>query len=113
KSYFDQLAAERKLFTVPAATQDATKLAERYASDALGTIAVARPGAATVFDFGEWKSEVASRHNPDGTVSFLTTTPGIIGFEFVVGSGARPSLVARDAQHEYVFAATGQGSPSR
>ncbi|HEY6548899.1 MAG TPA: serine hydrolase domain-containing protein [Vicinamibacteria bacterium] len=113
KSYFDQLAAERKLFSVPAATEDATKLAERYTSDALGAIAVARSGAATVFDFGEWKSDVASRHNPDGTVSFLTTTPGIIGFEFVVGSGAQPSLVARDAQHEYVFAATGQSSPSR
>ena len=107
KSYFDQLAAERKLLTVPADAKDGAKLAAHYANDALGEITVRRAGTATVFDFGEWKSEVASRHNPDGTVSFLTTAPGIIGFEFVVGSGPRPSLIVRDAQHEYVFAAAG------
>jgi hypothetical protein len=104
KSYFEQLAAERKLMTVPADAADAGKLASRYMNDALGDITVRRTGAATVFDFGEWKSEVASRHNPDGTLSFLTTAPGIIGFEFVVGSGSAPTLIVRDAQHEYVFA---------
>ncbi len=103
KSYFDQLAAERKLLTVPAEAKEAAKLATRYANDALGEIAVRRDGPATVFNFGEWRSEVASRHNPDGTVSFLTIAPGILGFEFVVGPG--PSLIVRDAQHEYVFAA--------
>ncbi|HEY9508080.1 MAG TPA: hypothetical protein VIQ27_19170, partial [Gemmatimonadales bacterium] len=56
-----------------------------------------------VFDFGEWRSEVGSRKNPDGTVSFITTAPGVLGFEFVVGSGERRTLVTRDAQHEYVF----------
>jgi CubicO group peptidase (beta-lactamase class C family) len=112
KSYYDRLAAERKLLTVPADAQNAAKLAPRYASAALGEIDVRRAGAATVFDFGEWKSEVASRHNPDGTVSFLTTAPGIVGFEFVVGSGPQPSLIVRDAQHEYVFAAGGDGTPS-
>jgi CubicO group peptidase (beta-lactamase class C family) len=110
KSYFDRLAAERKLFTVPADAQDAGKLAPRYANPALGEIAVRHAGAATVFDFGEWQSEVASRHNPDGTVSFLTTAPGILGFEFVVGSGPQPSLIVRDAQHEYVFAGKGTAS---
>ncbi len=82
------------------------------ASPALGDIAVSRAGAATVFDFGEWKSEVASRHNPDGTLSFLTTAPGILGFEFVVGAGPQPSLIVRDAQHEYVFAADGKSASS-
>ncbi len=27
----------------------------------------------------------------------------INGFEFVVGSGAKRTLIVRDAQHEYVF----------
>jgi hypothetical protein len=40
-----------------------------------------REGAATVFEVGEWKSE------------------------FVVGSSPQPTLIARDGQHEYVFAA--------
>ena len=44
-------------------------------------------GAATTFDFGEWKSEVASRKNDDGTVSFITMDPTNMGFEFVVLSG--------------------------
>ena len=48
---------------------------------------------------------MASRKNPDGTISFLTTTPGLLGFEFVVGSGAAKTLITRDGQHEYVFEA--------
>jgi hypothetical protein len=64
---------------------------------------VTREGSATVFDFGEWRTEVASRTNPDGTVSFVTTAPGVSGFEIVVGSGTPRTLIVRDAQHEYVF----------
>ena len=107
KSFYEQLAADRKLLTIPAAADDAAKLAPHYMNEALGEITVSRKGAATVFDFGEWRSEMATRHNPDGTVSFLTIAPGISGFEFVVGSGPKPTLIVRDAQHEYVFAADG------
>jgi hypothetical protein len=104
KTFYEQLAAERKLLTVPASPDQADQLAPRYHNEALGDIAVTRDGEATVFDFGEWRSEVASRRNPDGSVSFVTTAPGVSGFEFVVGSGgARRSLIVRDAQHEYVF----------
>ena len=46
----------------------------------------------------------------DGTVSFLTTAAGIIGFELVVGSGPQPSLIVRDAQHEYVCYRCGRGN---
>jgi CubicO group peptidase (beta-lactamase class C family) len=105
KSFFDQLAAERKLLTVPADAADADTLAARYANDALGEIVVQRAGAGITFDFGEWKSEMATRHNPDGSVSFITTAPGIAGFEFVVRPGPTQSLVVRDAQHEYIFSA--------
>ena len=103
KTSFEQIAAERKLLVVPADAQEAGKLAPRYGNEALGTIAVSRTGAVTTFDFGEWKSDMASRRNPDGSVSFLTTAPGIAGLEFVVGSGESKTLVLRDAQHEYVF----------
>jgi hypothetical protein len=47
---------------------------------------------------------VATRKNPDGTVSFVTTVPGFSGLEFV--SGDR-TLTLRDAQHEYVLKAQG------
>ena len=103
KAMKERIAAERKLLTVPPDPAAVAKLAPRYASDALGEIAVTK-GANAVFDFGEFKSEVASRSNPDGTVSFLTTIPGFAGLEFVVGSGSdKRTLVFRDAQHEYTF----------
>jgi CubicO group peptidase (beta-lactamase class C family) len=103
RTFFDQLAAERKLVTVPADAAESAKLAARYTNPALGDIAVSRVGRATVFAFDSWKSDMSSRKNPDGTISFLTTAPGIVGFEFVVGTGAKKTLVTRDAQHEYVF----------
>ncbi|HSA24492.1 MAG TPA: serine hydrolase domain-containing protein, partial [Myxococcota bacterium] len=58
KNYFENLATQRKLLTVPADPAEVAKLASRYANDALGGIAVIRAGAATLFDCGEWKSEV-------------------------------------------------------
>jgi CubicO group peptidase (beta-lactamase class C family) len=103
KSYFADLAAERKLLTIPADANESAKLAKHYVNASLGDITVGTSGSATVFDFGEWKSEVGSRKNPDGTISFITTVPGAMGFEFVVGSGANRTLTIRDAQHEYVF----------
>src|SRR4029450_11733441 len=85
KSFFDELAAERKLLTVPADATEAGKLAGTYSNPAVGQIGVSRKGPATIFDFGEWSSEVASRKNPDGTISFITIVPGFSGLEFVLG----------------------------
>jgi len=108
KTFYQGLEAERKLLTVPADTGEVARLASRYHNDALGEIEVKTGQGAPVFDFGEWRSEVASRRNPDGTVSFVSVTPGVFGFEFVVGSGAARTLTVRDAQHEYVFTEAGR-----
>lgn len=102
KAYYDRLTAERKLVNVPADAAAASKLAARYAHPAIGEVTVIRKGAVTVFDFGGWSSEMASRTNPDGTISFTTLAPGFIGLEFVAGNR---SLTLRDEQHEYVLAA--------
>jgi hypothetical protein len=61
---------------VSAASLEVGKLADRYTSDALGEIGIHRQGAAAVFDFGEWKSSLASRKNDDGTISFFPATAG-------------------------------------
>ena len=103
-----QIAAERPKLTVPAAVDTARALAPRYHNAALGDIAVTfakttPTSAETWFDFGEWKSQVASRKNQDGTTSFVTITPGMDGLEFVVGPEGQRTLTFRDAQHEYVF----------
>jgi hypothetical protein len=97
-------AKSRERLVIPPDSEQVAKLAARYTSSALGEITVRRQAAATVFDFGEWHSAVASRQNDDGTISFLSTDPGVIGFEFVAGArGGKRVLVLRDAQHEYVF----------
>ncbi len=113
KSFYDQLAADRKLLMIPAAADESAKLASHYVNEALGDITVTRQGAATTFDMGEWHSEVVTRKNPDGSMSFITIAPGISGFEFVVGSGPKPTLIVRDAQHEYVFAADASTGSSK
>ena len=78
-------------------------LAGHYRNQVLGDIRVQRTDGVTTFDFGEWRSEVGSRENPDGTTSFMTIVPGLTGLEFVVGEGEEETLIMRDAQHEYVF----------
>ncbi len=98
------IAKDRERLVVPASGAEVAKLAAHYTSSALGDLAVLRQNAATVFDFGEWKSTVASRKNDDGTISFITIDPAVGGFEFVVGErGGKRVLIIRDGQHEYVF----------
>jgi len=62
---------------------------------------------ATTFDYGSALKGNHAIKNPDGTISFITMVPGISGFEFVVGAGAKRTLIVRDAQHEYVFTEQG------
>ncbi|HET7500955.1 MAG TPA: hypothetical protein VFK02_08135 [Kofleriaceae bacterium] len=91
------------LFVVPPDPAAVGALAAHYTSPALGELTVQRAGATTVFDFGEWKTPVATRKNPDGTVSFVAIAPGLSRFELVVGSGDKRTLILRDAQHAYTF----------
>jgi CubicO group peptidase (beta-lactamase class C family) len=107
KARLDELATERKQLVVPADPDETAKLAPRYRNASLGELAVKKAGGATLFDMGEWKIEVASRKNSDGTVSFVTIGAGFIGQNFVIGATAagKRTLTLRDAQHEYVFEA--------
>jgi CubicO group peptidase (beta-lactamase class C family) len=99
-----EVATIRERLVVPAAADASAKLAPRYRNASLGGITVLRDAKGTTFDFGEWKSAMASRKNDDGTMSFITIDPGANGIEFVVAErDGKPALVIRDAQHEYVF----------
>jgi CubicO group peptidase (beta-lactamase class C family) len=96
--------AERKRLDAPADAARSAELAASYRSAELGPIEVSRRGAATWFDFGAWQSEVASRRNEDGSLSFVTISPGEDGFEFVVEQkDGKRALILRDSQHEYRF----------
>ena len=96
--------AERKRLVAPAEAALVGTLATRYRSAELGTLDVVRMGTTTWFDFGGWKSEVATRRDDDGTVAFVTISPSASGFEFVVADkDGRRAMVLRDEQHEYEF----------
>jgi CubicO group peptidase (beta-lactamase class C family) len=98
------LAKERERLVVPADQTLVGQLAKRYHSKELGELEVQSRGGVTTFDFGEWKSAVASRKNDDGTISFVTVDPTNDGFEFVEGERAgKRILIIRDGQHEYIF----------
>jgi CubicO group peptidase (beta-lactamase class C family) len=99
-----EIAKERQRLVLPAAPDAASTLAANYVSPDLGRIAVSRTGGRTVFDFGAWKSEVASRKNDDGTLSFITIAPTNEGFDFVVtDKDGKRGLTIRDGQHEYHY----------
>jgi len=105
------IAKERERLIVPADPSQAAKLAARYRNAALGDVVVRHERGGTVFDVGEWKSAVASRVNDDHTISFITTDPSLLGFEFVVADrDGKRALIVRDGQHEYVFAETADRS---
>jgi hypothetical protein len=104
KNFFDAQAVGRKLLSVPPDAEAAKKLAKHYTNAALGEIVVSQVGGKTIFDFGEFKSEMGSTKNPDTTITFSTVTTGVAGFDFVAGEVAgQPTLTLRDGQHEYVF----------
>jgi CubicO group peptidase (beta-lactamase class C family) len=104
KGFYEELAAERKLVEVPADASIAAALAPVYTNPSIGDVVVRRNGKTLSFDFGELASDMASRKNPDGTNSLITTVPGFIGLEFVAGSkSGQRNLTLRDAQHEYVL----------
>jgi CubicO group peptidase (beta-lactamase class C family) len=110
-----RLRAERAEFkskiVVPPDAAAVANLASAYTNRELGTLIVTRTGGKVEFRSAVWSTDVGTRSNADGTTSFVTTSPGLEGFDFVVGAAnGRRTLVARDAQHEYVFteAASGQ-----
>jgi CubicO group peptidase (beta-lactamase class C family) len=98
------IAKRRERLVIPAEATEVGKLAARYVSGELGALRVRAQEGATVFDFGTWRSSVASRKNDDGTMSFILIDPGVPGFNLVVGQrDGKRALITRDAQHEYAF----------
>jgi CubicO group peptidase (beta-lactamase class C family) len=102
--YKAEIHKDRDRLVTPAAAEAAAHLADAYVNPDLGRLTVRREGGRTVFDFGLWKSEVASRKNDDGTLSLITIDPTLVGFEFVVAqSGGKRALTIRDGQHAYTY----------
>jgi hypothetical protein len=97
-------AKARERLMLPPVPSSVAALAKTYTNPDLGHITVIKSGTAVTFDFGLWRSKVASRKNDDGTTSFISIDPTNDGFEFVVSDHAgKRMLVLRDGQHEYQY----------
>jgi len=104
KIVVEQRVAARKLLELPASPAAVGALAARYGNDRAGEIAVKKTATKVVFDFGEIALEMATKTNPDGSVSFVSIDAALGGLELVPGAkDGKKTLVLRDAQHEYVF----------
>jgi CubicO group peptidase (beta-lactamase class C family) len=104
KSFDEGIAIARKQLVIPPDPTEVGKLAASYTSPELGELTVTKKGTAVIFDVGEWKTEVATKRNPDGTTSFVAISPSVTGFELVAGPAVgKRTLILRDAQHEYSF----------
>ena len=105
------LTGEQRDWKVPPEPSEVKRLAGSYRNAALGEIVVREGKDEVVFQFGGWKSRMASRVNPDGTTSFLSIDPGVRGFEFnaPAASGVYPRLRLRDPQHTYEYESLGRG----
>jgi CubicO group peptidase (beta-lactamase class C family) len=97
----------QKDWVVPPDPKEVKRLAAKYHNAALGDIVVRSEADGVVFQFGGWKSRMASKPNPDGTTSFLSIDAGVIGFEFnaPASKGKYTKLELRDPQHTYEYEA--------
>jgi hypothetical protein len=60
--------------------------------------------AQAIFTWNGGESQMATRKNDDGTISFVTADPPLSGLELVNAErDGKRCLTLRDAQHEYVF----------
>jgi hypothetical protein len=103
----EYLTGEQKDWRIPPDPSEVKRLATLYRNAALGDIVV-RPGKdEVVFQFGGWKSRMATKANPDGTTSFVSIDPGVRGFEFnaPAAKAAYTRLMLRDPQHSYEYEA--------
>ena len=99
-----EVAEMRSRVTLPPDPAAVAALASRYHNPELGPLTVNRDGGRLHFRFNAWGSDMGSHRNTDGTTSFISASPGIIGVEAVVGTkDGKPTLIVRDSQHEYVF----------
>ena len=98
-----QAKERRQRLTVPGDPAVLAALATQYRSS-VGTITLSERNGQKWVDAGFIEGPVATRANPDGTVSLVSAGPGAIALEALIGNkdGAR-TLTVRDAQHEYVY----------
>jgi CubicO group peptidase (beta-lactamase class C family) len=96
--------ARRDRLTVPGDPAVLAKLAATYRNPEVGTLDFSDRNGTKWMKAGFIEGPVATRSNPDGSVSVVSVGPGAFSMEALVGEadGTR-TLTIRDSQHEYVY----------
>lgn len=103
-----QGTARREGLDAPGDPEILNALAPRYESPGIGTITIFENEGETWVEAGAIRGPLATRDNPDGTVSIVSVGPGIISLEAEVGTqGGVRTLTVRDSQHEYIYTEAG------
>jgi len=99
-----QAAARRARLTLPGDPAVIAGLAPRYRSPESLIVSISQRSGQPWLKAGFIEGPFATRKNADGTVSIVSSGPGLVGFDGQVGSkdGVR-ILTVRDAQHDYVY----------
>ncbi len=99
-----QAKARRERLTVPGEPAVLKALAGKYRHPEIGTVTISERGGTKWLKAGFVEGPVATRKNPDGSISLVSAGPGLVGVEALVGmqNGAR-TLTVRDVQNEYVY----------
>lgn len=99
-----ELATERARVSQVPDAQAAAALAPAYYNAELGPITVTRRSTGVQFAFRTLTTPMGTRHNDDGTISFVVLDPTLLFMPFTVRTqGGRRALLLRDGQHEFAF----------
>ena len=99
-----QALARREQLTVPGDPVVLANLATSYRDPEVGTINISDRNGTKWVEAGFIEGPLATRTNPDGSVSIVSAAPGAIGLDALVGSSPDGrTLTVHDSQHEYVY----------
>ena len=101
-----QAQARRARLTFPGDPAVLAGLASRYRDPSVGNITITDRGGQKWIKAGFVEGPLATRVNPDGTVSIVSAGPGAIQVDALVGKAgdARTLTINDGQQHQYVYA---------
>lgn len=100
-------AARRARITIPGDPAVVAGLASEYRNPDVGPLTIRDKDGAKWVSAGFIDGPLATRKNADGSVSVVSTGPGGIAVDALVGTqNGKRTLTIRDAQHEYVYVET-------
>ncbi|MES2044611.1 MAG: serine hydrolase domain-containing protein [Pseudomonadota bacterium] len=100
-----QAGARRARLTLPGDPAALGNLAAHYNGPEGSSLTITDKDGGKWIMAGSIQGPLATRKNPDGSISLVSIAPGNIGFDGLIGTDAagNRTLTVRDSQHAYVY----------